>query len=415
MKQHARKETISPLDQAIVTHYVNAGEVEQAPYLQAKGWTAQDYTDQYQAIQQQIFALDGIPFPGPQRDHEDFTFIDLFAGIGGFRMAMQNNNGRCVFSSEYDKFAQKTYYANYGEIPFGDITQDETKSFIPQEFDVLCGGFPCQPFSIAGVSKKISLGRSHGFDDEKQGNLFFHIAEIIAEHRPKAFFLENVKNLVSHDKGNTFRVIKETLERLEYSFDSKVIDGSYFVPQHRQRTFMIGFDKRRYGEDVSFDFDQVIIPNQKPRVGSILQTDVDAKYTLSDKLWQYLQDYAKKHKEKGNGFGFGTITPDSTTRTLSARYYKDGSEILVPQDGLNPRRLTPQECAALQGYPTYPINTDNQDHSFVIPVSDNQAYKQFGNSVVMPLIQAIGEVLRNQLIDLDGRDIELRDRIGAAI
>lgn len=415
MKQHIRKESISPLDQAIVTHYVNAGEVEQAPYLQAKGWTAQDYFDQYQAIQQQIFALAEVPFPGPQRGEEDFTFIDLFAGIGGFRMAMQNNNGRCVFSSEYDKFAQKTYYANYGEIPFGDITQDDTKSFIPQEFDILCGGFPCQPFSIAGVSKKISLGRSHGFDDEKQGNLFFHIAEIIAVHRPKAFFLENVKNLVSHDKGNTFRVIKETLEGLDYSFDARVIDGGYFVPQHRERTFMVGFDKRRYGEGVGFEFDQIIIPDQKPNVGSILQTDVDPKYTLSDKLWQYLQDYAKKHKEKGNGFGFGTITPESTTRTLSARYYKDGSEILVPQDGLNPRRLTPQECAALQGYPIYPINTQNRDHSFVIPVSDNQAYKQFGNSVVMPLVQAIGEVLRNQLLNLDGRNIELRDRIGAAI
>src|SRR5690606_9527891 len=226
---------------------------------------------------------------------------------------------------------------------------------------------------------------------------------------------DNVRNLVSDDKVNTFMVIKETLENLDYTFDSRVIDGSYFVPQHRERTFMVGFDKRRYGDDVRFDFDQIVIPEHKPRVGDILQTDVDAKYTLSDKLWQYLQDYAKKHKEKGNGFGFGTVTPNSTTRTLSARYYKDGSEILVPQEGHNPRRLTPQECAALQGYPIYPINTDNQDHSFVIPVSDNQAYKQCGNSVVMRLIQAIGEVLRNQLIDLDGRDIELRDRIGAAI
>ncbi len=375
----------------------------------------QDYNEQYQAVQQQIFALAEIPFPGPDRGTEDFTFIDLFAGIGGFRMAMQNNNGRCVFSSEYDKFAQKTYYANYGEIPFGDITQNDTKTFIPQEFDILCGGFPCQPFSIAGVSKKISLGRSHGFDDEKQGNLFFHIADIIERHRPKAFFLENVKNLVSHDKGNTFRVIKETLENLDYSFDSRVIDGSYFVPQHRERTFMVGFDKRRYGDAVSFDFNQVGVPGQKPVVGTILQTDVDEKYTLSDKLWQYLQDYAKKHKEKGNGFGFGTITPDSTTRTLSARYYKDGSEILIPQYDANPRRLTPQECAALQGYPIYPINTNNRNRSFVIPVSDNQAYKQFGNSVVMPLIQAIGEVLQNQLVDLDGRDIELRNPIGAAI
>lgn len=388
---------IDVLDQAIITHYINAGEVMRTPYLEEKRWSLEDYQHRYQAIQKEVFSLDRIPFPGPDRGMEDFTFIDLFAGIGGFRMAMQNNNGRCVYSSEYDKYAQKTYFANYGEIPFGDITQEVVKSFIPLEFDILCGGFPCQPFSIAGVSKKISLGRSHGFDDEKQGNLFFHIAEIIENRRPKAFFLENVKNLVSHDKGNTFKVIKQTLEDLGYSFDSRVINGSHFVPQHRERTFMIGFDKRRYGPNVHFDFDEVVLPNHRPTAGDILQDEVDPKYTLSDKLWQYLQDYAKKHKEKGNGFGFGTITPDSTTRTLSARYYKDGSEILVPQEGRNPRRLTPQECAALQGYPIYPINIHDRLRSLVIPVSDNQAYKQFGNSVVMPLIQAIGEVLKHKL------------------
>lgn len=397
MRKDRKNGFVSALDQAIITHYINAGEVVHTPYLENKGWVSEDYQHEYQAVQKEVFPLDKIPFPGPALGTEDFTFIDLFAGIGGFRMAMQNNNGRCVYSSEYDKYAQKTYFANYGEIPFGDITEDVVKSFIPQRFDILCGGFPCQPFSIAGVSKKISLGRSHGFDDEKQGNLFFHIAEIIESRRPKAFFLENVKNLVSHDKGKTFKVIKQTLEDLDYSFDSRVINGKFFVPQNRERTFMVGFDKRRFGPDVNFDFNEVIIPDHTPIVGEILQDNVDPKYTLSDRLWQYLQDYAKKHKEKGNGFGFGTITPESTTRTLSARYYKDGSEILVPQNGLNPRRLTPQECAALQGYPIYPINTQKGEESLVIPVSDNQAYKQFGNSVVMPLIQAIGEVLKHKL------------------
>lgn len=408
-KIEKKRGVLSTIDKAIVTHYIHSGNVVMAPYLRDKGWELNDFQGMYSAIQQDLFEVRQVPFPGPAQGTEDFTFIDLFAGIGGFRMALQNNNGRCVYSSEYDKFAQKTYFANYGEIPFGDITSDVTKSFIPEEFDLLCGGFPCQPFSIAGVSKKNSLGRSHGFDDEKQGNLFFHIADIIEKHRPKAYFLENVKNLISHDKGRTFKVIKEALLDLDYSFDYRVIDGSYFVPQHRQRTFMIGFDRNRYGTDVRFDFDEVVIPAAKPQVRTILQNDVDTKYTLSDRLWEYLQEYAKKHKEKGNGFGFGMITPESTTRTLSARYYKDGSEILVPQDGMNPRRLTPRECAALQGFPIYPINTDNKKKSLIIPVSDNQAYKQFGNSVVMPLIQAIGKALKDQLMAYEQfRPVEAR-------
>lgn len=401
-----RKENLSDLEQAIITHYVSSGELYSNAHLIRGSSLAEDYEEMYQAVQQELFVHGHIPFPGPQKGTEDFTFIDLFAGIGGFRMALQSQNGRCVYSSEYDKFARKTYFANYGEVPFGDITKDETKSFIPQDFDILCGGFPCQPFSLAGVSKKISLGRSHGFDDVKQGNLFFHIAEIIESHRPKAFFLENVKNLVSHDKGNTFKIIRKTLMGLGYSFDFRVINGSCFVPQNRERTFMIGFDKSRYGDNVSFDFDQIHFPDADQRLGAILQDNVDPKYTLSDKLWQYLQEHAKKHKKKGNGFGFGTVTPESITRTLSARYYKDGSEILVLQEGANPRRLTPQECAALQGYPMYPINTNNEQHSFIIPVSDNQAYKQFGNSVVMPLVQKIGSELIDQLNALDGKCIK---------
>ncbi len=333
------------------------------------------------AIQAWLYKFEDIPFPGPISGQEKFTFIDLFAGIGGFRMALQDLGGKCLFSSEWDKFSQETYKANYGEVPFGDITKEEVRKFIPPKFDILCGGFPCQPFSIAGVSKKISLGKKHGFDDEKQGNLFFHVAEIIEKHRPKVFFLENVKNLVSHDKGNTFKVIKETLEGLDYSFDKRVLDGKYFVPQHRERTIMVGFDKRVFGKDVKFDFNNVSIPQDIKAVKNILEKNVDSKYTLTDHLWNYLQEYARKHKENGNGFGFGLVDPNGVTRTISARYHKDGSEILIPQKGKNPRRLTPRECALLQGYPS----------NFVIPVSDTQAYRQFGNSVVMPLIKAVGK------------------------
>jgi len=342
-----------------------------------------------EAIQQYLFEIKAnVPFPAPEWGEEKFTFIDLFAGIGGFRLALQSLGGKCVFSSEYDKYAQQTYKANFGEIPFGDITKDETKSFIPKKFDLLCGGFPCQPFSIAGVTKKNSLGRKHGFDDVKQGNLFFHIAEIIAEHRPKAFFLENVKNLVSHDRGNTFKVIKETLQALNYSFDSKVLDGKHFVPQHRERTIMVGFDKSYYGGGISFDFNKVKLPDATHKAKEILSKKVDSKYTLSNHLWGYLQDYAKKHKAKGNGFGFGLVDLNGITRTMSARYYKDGAEILIPQEGKPPRRLTPKECASLQGFPA---------DKFIIPVSDNQAYKQFGNSVVMPLIKEVGKNIIKQL------------------
>jgi DNA (cytosine-5)-methyltransferase 1 len=276
--------------------------------------------------------------------------------------------------------AQRTYYANFGEIPFGDITKPETKEWIPNKFDILCGGFPCQPFSIAGVSKKNSLGRKHGFEDEKQGNLFFHIAEIIEKHRPKTFFLENVKNLVSHDKGTTFKVIKETLLDLGYSFHSKVLNGKSFVPQNRERTFMVGFDSNVFDYRESFEFP--ILPDPSTKIKDILEKQVEAKYTLTDHLWKYLQDYSQKHKEKGNGFGFGLVDLNGTSRTMSARYYKDGSEILIPQKNKNPRRLSIREAARLQGYP---------DHFKVDAVSMNQGYKQFGNSVVVPLIEVIGE------------------------
>lgn len=308
-----------------------------------------------------------------------FTFIDLFAGIGGMRLAFEKAGGKCVFSSENNKFSQETYLKNFGEMPEGDITQIDEKD-IP-DHDILVAGFPCQPFSIAGVSKKKSLGRDHGFLDKTQGTLFFDIARILEEKRPKAFLLENVKNLQSHDKKRTFAVIKETLEKLDYKIYCQVIDGKYYVPQHRERIFIVGFDREIYGNEEIFSFPEETEINHS--IKEILEPEVDSKYTLSDKLWQYLQDYAEKHRRKGNGFGFGLADLDGISRTLSARYYKDGAEILIPQKGKNPRRLTPRECARLQGFP----------EDFKIVVSDTQAYKQFGNAVVVPVIEDIAKQL----------------------
>jgi DNA (cytosine-5)-methyltransferase 1 len=322
-----------------------------------------------------------IPFPPPE--NPAFTFIDLFAGIGGIRLAFQQLGGQCVFSSEWDKFARKTYEANFGEVPFGDITKiDENKIL---NHDILTGGFPCQPFSIAGVSKKNSLGRSHGFKDKTQGTLFFDIARIIEAKRPKAFLLENVKNLKSHDSKNTFKIIKGTLEELDYTVFEEILDARYYVPQHRERILIVGFDNKRY-QNVDFKFP--IPPESKQVLNSILEKKTDEKYTLSDKLWNYLKDYAEKHKMKGNGFGFGIADPNGVSRTLSARYYKDGSEILIAQENKNPRRLTPKECAKLQGYPK----------EFRVPVSDNQAYKQFGNSVAVPMIEAVAKEIIKKII-----------------
>lgn len=314
--------------------------------------------------------------PYPPVENYKFKFIDLFAGIGGIRLAYQKLGGKCVFTSEWDYFSKKTYEANFGEVPFGDITK--IGEYLIPDHDILLAGFPCQPFSIAGVSKKNSLGRVHGFLDETQGTLFFDVARIIKFKRPKAFMLENVKNLVSHDKGNTFKVIINTLKELNYNVHYKILDGKYFVPQHRERIIIVGFDNERYNGNDDFEFPDM--PDNKLTINDILESVVDEKYTLSDKLWNYLQEYAKKHKAKGNGFGFGLTDLNGVSRTMSARYYKDGAEILIPQVGKNPRRLTPRECARLQGF----------DDKFIIPVSDNQAYKQFGNSVVSPLIQAVG-------------------------
>ena len=312
-------------------------------------------------------------------------FIDLFAGIGGIRLAFENAGCECVFSSEWNEFSRKTYHANFHEIPAGDITKINADD-IP-DHDILCAGFPCQPFSIAGVSKKNSLGRPTGFSDLAQGTLFFDVCRILDAKKPRAFLLENVRNLISHDRGRTFHIIRSSLEELGYKVFYEILDGQIFVPQHRERIVIVGF--RDYAGDFAFD---VRPPEHKPMMRDILEDNVPEKYTLSDKLWQYLQGYAEKHRAKGNGFGYGIADPEGISRTLSARYYKDGSEILIAQEGRNPRRLTPRECARLMGFPD----------SFIIPVSDTQAYRQFGNSVVVPLISEVAKLIVRRL-ENDGR------------
>lgn len=340
-----------------------------------------------------------------------FRFIDLFAGIGGIRQGFEEAGGHCVFSSEWDRFALQTYRANYGdedeviqtdirEITAASDDEDINSRTISSEIpdhDVLLAGFPCQPFSVAGVSKKNSLGREHGFMCEAQGTLFFDVARIIDVKRPRAFLLENVKNLRSHDGGRTYEVIRRTLDELGYRVFDRVIDGKGFVPQHRERIYMVGFHK-----SVPFSWDQIDFPSPDARtMASVLHPEdgsepaelpythgeaarVADKYILSEKLWRYLQDYKAKHQAAGNGFGYSRIGPNDTARTLSARYYKDGSEILVDRRGMErPRRLTPRECARLMGF--------NDD--FRIPVSDTQAYRQFGNSVVVPVIRRIAHAM----------------------
>lgn len=324
----------------------------------------------------------------PSRNLDGYTFIDLFAGIGGMRIAFEAAGAQCVYSNEWNKYSQQTYYANFGVQPDGDITKVPAEN-IP-DHDILVAGFPCQPFSIAGVSKKNSLGRATGFEDKTQGTLFFDICRILKAKRPKVFLLENVKNLCSHDRGITFKVIQESLAELNYKIFYQVIDGQGYVPQHRERIVIVGFDMLRYGNDIDFHFDLHPLKRQ-PVLRDILESKVDSKYTLSDKLWVYLQNYAAKHREAGNGFGYGIAPPDGITRTMSARYYKDGSEILIEQKGKNPRRLTPRECARLQGFPD----------TFKIPVSDTQAYKQFGNSVVVPLMTEVAKLVVTRLVQLD--------------
>lgn len=351
----------------------------------------------------ELVRLASVPPRTAGADTQAFSFIDLFAGIGGVRLGFEAAGGRCVFTSEWDAFAQRTYSANFGdEHPIsGDITAIDAEQ-IP-DHDVLLAGFPCQPFSIAGVSKKNALGRPHGFECTTQGTLFYDVARIIAAKRPAAFLLENVKNLVSHDGGNTLKTILAALDDLDYEVRFKVIDAKRFVPQHRERILIVGL--RRDGGSEAFDWDAVELPSfdAGPRLRVILhpengsEVDVDesryidasgrihGKYILTDNLWRYLKGYAEKHRAKGNGFGFSMVGPDDTSRTLSARYYKDGSEILIGRGpSRTPRRLTPRECARLMGFPD----------TFVIPVSDTRAYKQFGNSVVVPLIERVAKAMK---------------------
>lgn len=345
-----------------------------------------------------------------------FKFIDLFAGIGGLRRGFDAIGGECVFTCEMNKFSQETYRTNFGEEHeiAGDITLVDATD-IPAH-DLLLAGFPCQPFSLAGVSKKNSLGRAHGFADETQGTLFFDVVRILRHHKPRAFLLENVKNLLSHDKGNTMRVILHALDELGYEVDFRVIDARSWVPQHRERIFIAGF---RRDHKTTFSFNDVIIPDgPNPTLASILHPEngseaaderytvgkkakVHERYTLTDGLWSYLQRYAAKHKAAGNGFGFGLVTPDKVARTLSARYHKDGSEILVAQRGKNPRRLTPRECARLMGF-----DRPGTNDPWKIPVSDTQAYRQFGNAVAAPVSVAIAEAMSPWLTNM----VALRSR-----
>lgn len=358
-------------------------------------------TEKLQQIRQASARQHELPLP-------EFRFIDLFAGIGGFRKAFDAIGGQCVFTSEWDKNCRKTYLANFDcDHPIAGDIRDYTASdaaldTIP-EHDVLVAGFPCQPFSIAGVSKKNAMGRLHGFKCDTQGTLFFDIARIIEHHRPKAFLLENVKNLMSHDKGQTFRVIKRTLEEeLGYHISFRVIDGSSWVPQKRKRILIAGFR-----EDVGFSFDDLPVPPVEagPTMASVLHSAdepdeapytvnhaVGSKYVLTPKLWEYLQNYRKKHEAAGNGFGFGLVGKHDVARTLSARYHKDGSEILVRRGRGRPRRLTPRECARIMGFDA-PHQSD-----FVIPVSDTQAYRQFGNSVIVPMALCAARHMKSHIV-----------------
>ena len=365
-------------------------------------------------------------------DGSSFTFIDLFAGIGGMRLAFQNTGGRCSYTSEWNKYSRRTYEANFGcgDHPIaGDITQ-VAEDEIPSH-DVLLAGFPCQPFSIAGVSKKNELGRPHGFLCKTQGTLFFDVARIIAHHRPAAFLLENVKNLASHDKGKTLGTILDTLrDELGYSVQYRVVNAAGFVPQHRQRILLTGFR-----EETAFDLRSVQFPDAAagPKLRNILhpedgseepeepytsgqQATVNPKYTLTGNLWRYLQEYKAKHQAKGNGFGFGLVGPGDIARTLSARYYKDGSEILIDTRGCvearepaaRPRRLTPRECARLMGF-----DAPGRDN-YRIPVSDTRAYQQFGNSVVVPVIETVAKAMHSHILRILSLEAKRREPLDHA-
>ena len=337
---------------------------------------------------------------GDRRDG-GFRFIDLFAGIGGLRRPFGEIGGRCVFTSEWDRFCKETYTANFPEPAdsdheyVGDIRPYAANPRKVPVHDVLLAGFPCQPFSIAGVSKKNALGRPHGFLCNTQGTLFYDLAKILRHHRPLAFLLENVRNLERHDGGRTFATIMHVLQdELGYSVSARVIDSSPWVPQKRERIFIAGFRQK-----TDFNFGKLATPvGPGPTLGFILEPKVDSKYTLSAHLWNYLKEYKKKHSRAGNGFGYSLFGPDDVSRTLSARYYKDGSEILIRQRGKRPRRLTPLECARLMGF------VKPGEAAFSIPVSDTQAYRQFGNAVVVPVVRAVAQLMKPHIVELLARE-----------
>lgn len=379
---------------ALISHTIQLGNIPECQnyqnILEQNGIRLNELSTQEEFnIENHISLIPHNPF---------FTFIDLFAGIGGFRIAMQSVGGKCVFSSEWDEAAKETYFQNYGEVPFGDITKSEIKALIPKKFDVLCAGFPCQPFSNAGLKKGI---------EDTRGTLFYHIAEILRDHQPKAVLLENVRGLISNDKGNTIQTILRTITRMGYccNIPQELIENGpisklksectkmvlsakdYGIPQNRPRVYIVLWRK-------DLDIKKFIYPlpvKLKTNVGSILQNDVPEEYTISDKLWAGHQRRKKENKEKGNGFGYCLFNEDSEyTSTISRRYYKDGSEILIEQKEKNPRKITPREAANLQGFP----------ENFKIPQSKIRAYQQFGNSVVVPVVTKVSREIVNQILRL---------------
>jgi DNA (cytosine-5)-methyltransferase 1 len=322
-----------------------------------------------------------LPLPPFIQDKADstFTFIDLFAGIGGFRLAMQDIGGSCKFSSEWDSYAQQTYLANFGELPEGDITRIDEND-IPSH-DVLCAGFPCQPFSLAGVSARNSLDTAHGFACSTQGTLFFDVARIVQAKRPKIVFLENVRNIVNHDKGKTFSVIQQTMRELGYSFSYKIINAETKVPQKRVRCYMVCL------RDTEEKFVFPEFEGEPLALRSILEKSVSDNFTISDKLWAGHQRRTANNLARGTGFTAFCADLDKPSNTIVARYGKDGKECLIPQKNKNPRMLTPRECARLQGFP----------EEFIIPVAKTAAYKQFGNSIALPVIKDIAKSIKGYL------------------
>jgi DNA (cytosine-5)-methyltransferase 1 len=328
----------------------------------------------------------------------NFSFIDLFAGIGGFHLGLEKIGGECVYASEWDKYAGSTYKSWYPNtrVDSRDIRKIDISRDIPKH-DVLAGGFPCQPFSLAGVSKKNSMGLKHGFDDAKQGNIFLQICKIVKIHQPKVVFLENVKNLVSHDRGQTWMTIQKKLDKLDYEVRWNIIDANSWVPQHRERIYIVAFRRKTFTKKEIESFKFPRIKKQGPILRDVLDLKPMKKYMLTDNLWAYLLAYSKKHKSLGNGFGFTIASPAGQSRTLSARYYKDGSEILIKQKGWrNPRRISPGEAARLMGFDgTWGKKLGN---GFPQVVSDTQAYRQFGNAVCPHVVRAIGSEIAQVLL-----------------